>query len=72
VAPLELGEPFEVVEEKEVWHPVWKGKINDKMNAQFIKAAFTTDSLALLPVQSFLLVQTGQYSYYGAPLLRSS
>jgi hypothetical protein len=39
VAPLESGAPFEIVEDKEVWHPVWEGKIDDGINAQFIKAA---------------------------------
>jgi hypothetical protein len=39
VAPLESGAPFEVVEGREVWHPVWKGKVDDGINAQFIKAA---------------------------------
>jgi hypothetical protein len=39
VAPLESGASFEVVEDKEVWHPSWKGKIDDGVNAQFIKAA---------------------------------
>jgi hypothetical protein len=39
MAPLESGVPFEVVEDKEVWHPIWEGKINNKVNALFIKAA---------------------------------
>lgn len=39
VAPLENGAPFEIVEGREVWHPVWKGKIDDGVNAQFIKAS---------------------------------
>jgi hypothetical protein len=39
VAPLESGEAFEVVEGREVWHPMWKGKIDKGVNAQFIKAA---------------------------------
>lgn len=39
VAPLETGAPFEAVEDKEIWHPVWNGKIDDVVNAQFIKAA---------------------------------
>lgn len=38
VAPLETGAPFETVEDREVWHPIWKGKIDDIVNAQFIKA----------------------------------
>jgi hypothetical protein len=38
VAPLESGAAFEVVDEKETWHPVWKGKIDDTINVEFIKA----------------------------------
>jgi hypothetical protein len=41
VAPLDAGVPFEIVEDREVWHPVWKGKIDDGVNAQFIKMAAT-------------------------------
>jgi hypothetical protein len=37
VEPLEGGAPFENVEEKKLWHPVWKGQIDDKVNALFIK-----------------------------------
>jgi hypothetical protein len=39
VVPLETGAPFEIVNDKEVWHPLWKGKIDESVNAQFIKAA---------------------------------
>ena len=39
VALLERDEPFEIVEGQEVWHPKWKGKIDEKVNAQFVKAA---------------------------------
>jgi hypothetical protein len=39
VAPLETGAPFEIVEGKEIWHPLWDGNIDDEVNAQFIKAA---------------------------------
>lgn len=39
IAPLKSGAPFEVFEDKEVWHPLWKGKIDDGVNAQFIKVA---------------------------------
>ena len=38
VAPLETGVPFEIIEGREVWHPIWEGKIDDVINAQFIKA----------------------------------
>jgi len=39
VAPLENGAPFEVVDDSEIWHPIWEGMINDVVNTQFIKAA---------------------------------
>jgi hypothetical protein len=39
VTLLENGAPFDNVEEREVWHPVWGGKIDDGINAQFIKVA---------------------------------
>ena len=39
VAPLETGATFEIIEDREIWHPMWKGKIDDGVNAQFIKAA---------------------------------
>lgn len=38
VAPLETGAPSETVNGREVWYPMWKGKIDDEINAQFIKA----------------------------------
>ena len=38
VTPLENGIPFKVVKGREIWHPVWNGKINDVVNTQFIKA----------------------------------
>jgi hypothetical protein len=39
VAPLKTGVLFEIIKGREVWHLVWKGKIDDGVNAQFIKAA---------------------------------
>jgi len=39
VKPLETGAPYEIVEGREVWHPVWGGKINDFVNATFTKVA---------------------------------
>ena len=39
VAPLENGAAFETVDDREVWHPVWNGKIDDAVNGQFIKTA---------------------------------
>jgi len=38
VAPLEGGTPFENIEDREVWHPMWKGRIDNEVNAHFIKA----------------------------------
>jgi hypothetical protein len=37
VKPLKDDVAFEIVEGNEVWHPVWKGNIDDKINALFIK-----------------------------------
>jgi hypothetical protein len=37
VQPLEDEEAFQIVDGKEVWHPVWKGNIDDKVNALFVK-----------------------------------
>ncbi|KAG1742876.1 hypothetical protein EDB19DRAFT_1966398 [Suillus lakei] len=37
VEPLETGEPFELCEQKQVWHPNWKGHIDDEINAVFIQ-----------------------------------
>jgi hypothetical protein len=39
VAPLRSGAPFEIVEGREIWHPIWEGKIDEGVNVQFIKAA---------------------------------
>jgi hypothetical protein len=39
VTPLESGAPFETVEDREVWHPMWDGNVDDGINAKFIKAA---------------------------------
>jgi hypothetical protein len=40
VKPLEDEEAFELLGDtgREVWHPVWKGNIDDKVNALFIKS----------------------------------
>jgi len=37
VKPLKDDVVFEIVEGNEVWHPVWKGNIDDKINALFVK-----------------------------------
>ena len=38
VIPLETGALFELVKKREVWHPNWKGKVDDTVNMKFIKA----------------------------------
>src|SRR5713101_5345064 len=35
--PLKDDEAFEIVDGREIWHPVWKGNINNKINVLFIK-----------------------------------
>ena len=41
VALLKAGVPFKIIEDREVWHLMWKGKIDDGVNIQFIKMAAT-------------------------------
>jgi hypothetical protein len=38
VRPLENGEPFRVVDDKEIWHPNWRGEIKDPGNSKFLTA----------------------------------
>ncbi|KAG1763831.1 hypothetical protein EDD22DRAFT_952028 [Suillus occidentalis] len=37
VEPLNTGEPFELCEQKQIWHPNWKGHVRDSINAVFIQ-----------------------------------
>ncbi len=37
VKPLEGNVAFEIVKGREIWHPVWKRNINDKVNVLFVK-----------------------------------
>src|SRR6267142_4913014 len=37
--PLVNGEAFEVVNDKEIWHPNWARSLSDSVNIQFIQAA---------------------------------
>jgi hypothetical protein len=37
VKPLENDAAFEVVDDKEVWHPVWDARVDHSVNAQFLK-----------------------------------
>src|SRR6266850_7464639 len=39
VKPLANGEAFEVIDDKEIWHPNWARSLSDSMNIQFIQAA---------------------------------
>jgi hypothetical protein len=38
VKPLKDNLAFELVNGNEIWHPCWKDKIDDEVNAQFIRA----------------------------------
>jgi hypothetical protein len=37
VKPLKDNMVFKIVEGNKVWHSVWKGNIDDKINALFVK-----------------------------------
>ena len=37
IKPLKDNMAFKIVEGNEVWHSVWKGNIDNKINALFIK-----------------------------------
>jgi len=38
VKPLENGAAFEVVDGREVWHPVWDAQVDHSINSQFLKS----------------------------------
>ena len=38
VRPLENGAAFEVVDGKQVWHPVWDDRVDHNVNVQFLEA----------------------------------
>jgi hypothetical protein len=38
VKPLENGEALTRIDGNETWHPNWMGKIDDDVNARFVKA----------------------------------
>ncbi|KAG2052104.1 hypothetical protein BDR06DRAFT_973282 [Suillus hirtellus] len=38
IKPLENGEALGTLDGNEIWHPNWMGKINDDINAHFVKA----------------------------------
>ena len=37
VEPLEDGAAFELVGDKEVWHPLWDNQVDHKINTQFLQ-----------------------------------
>lgn len=38
VKPLANGNAFEVIDDKEIWHPNWAGNLTDRVNTQFVQA----------------------------------
>ena len=38
IKPLEDGSAFELVGNKEIWHPLWDDQVNHKVNMQFLQA----------------------------------
>ena len=38
VEPLSNGEAFEVVNDQDIWHPLWKKPVNHQVNGKFIIA----------------------------------
>lgn len=38
IRPLEDGEPFRIIDNKEVWHPDWRGEVKDPRNSRFLTA----------------------------------
>ena len=53
---------FELVDGKETWHPHWKDKINDEVNAQFIKVVINriqqNEEVSLVSLDNGVLVLT--------------
>ncbi|KAG2053456.1 hypothetical protein BDR06DRAFT_972254 [Suillus hirtellus] len=37
VEPLVTGKPYELCDQKQVWHPDWKGHVDDTVNAAYIQ-----------------------------------
>src|SRR6266851_1939162 len=62
VKPLENNLTFELVDRKETWHPRWKDKINDEVNAQFIKVVINhiqqNEEVSLVSLDNGVLVLT--------------
>jgi len=62
VKPLEEDKAFELVDGNKVWHPHWKDKIDDEVNAQFIKAVINrtqqNEEVSLVSLDNGVLVLT--------------
>ena len=35
IEPLQDGAGFHLEGDREIWHPAWRGNVNDKVNVQF-------------------------------------
>ncbi len=62
VKPLEGDLAFELVDGRETWHPRWKDKIDDEVNAQFIQAVIShiqkNEEVSLVSLDDHVLVLT--------------
>jgi hypothetical protein len=62
VKPLKDDLAFEIVNGKEIWHPRWEGKIDDEVNAQFIRAVINhiqqNEEVSLLSLDNGISVLT--------------
>jgi len=62
VKPLDDDLAFKVVNGKETWHPHWKAKINNEVNAQFIKVVINhiqqNEEVSLVSLDNGVLVLT--------------
>jgi hypothetical protein len=38
VKPLEDGAAFEVIDDREIWHPTWDARIDHGINTEFLRA----------------------------------
>ena len=65
VKPLEGDRAFRLADDdssKEIWHPCWKDKINDEVNARFIQAVISriqkTEEVSLVSLDDGVVVLT--------------
>jgi hypothetical protein len=62
VKPLKDDLAFKIVNGKEIWHPRWEGKIDDEVNAQFIRAVINhiqqNEEVSLLLLDNSISVLT--------------